>query len=226
MRLIDITEKDAENFADSQAILDRGKTYYRAGRVKSLEIINNKIVAKVNGNYGVYKVEVYVKGNAIDADCNCPYDGYGCKHIVAVLYKWVKEMGLLYGNPSKKIKTRKLFLANIGLKVFEGEQTGELARAFDAVNDKKVSIVLHDEKIITAKVEDETQYSVCIENNADFFWGGKYFVSRCSCNNLFGRICVHVNAVLLAILKDTKLGIYKRYEKKLGTNFKEKNLTH
>ncbi len=44
------------------------------------------IQAEVSGSSGnSYDVEITAAGSGIDATCSCPYDGYPCNHIVAVL---------------------------------------------------------------------------------------------------------------------------------------------
>lgn len=90
MKLKDITEEDIWDIADYSAILARGLNYYETGQIESMDVSGEKITAKVRGSYGMYDVEIAIEDGKIHADCDCPYDGYGCKHIVAVLYKWVK----------------------------------------------------------------------------------------------------------------------------------------
>lgn len=91
MKLKDITEEDIWDIADSSLILARGLDYYETGQIGSMEVSGEKIAAKVMGSYGTYDVEIAVKDEKIHAACDCPYDGYGCKHIVAVLYKWINK---------------------------------------------------------------------------------------------------------------------------------------
>lgn len=94
--LFNITEKDIRMIADSAAILQRGKAYYRGGRIKHIEFDMKKeaIIAVVEGDSGTYGVKISAKygdideDDAIDAECTCPY-GLNCKHIVAALYKWL-----------------------------------------------------------------------------------------------------------------------------------------
>ncbi|MEK7396676.1 MAG: SWIM zinc finger family protein, partial [Candidatus Poribacteria bacterium] len=45
----------------------------------------------VSGNYGDYSIEIYSKDGKIGADCDCPYEGYPCKHIVAVMLEFVEK---------------------------------------------------------------------------------------------------------------------------------------
>ncbi|MFQ6042652.1 MAG: SWIM zinc finger family protein, partial [Candidatus Poribacteria bacterium] len=94
MNFKSLTEEDIQRFAPAQ-IFQRGVGYYRGGRVSSLELDpeDETITAEVDGNYGDYTVEITVDEDGIDADCDCPYDGYPCKHMVAVLLTFVNERG-------------------------------------------------------------------------------------------------------------------------------------
>ncbi len=91
MKLSDITEDDIWDIADSGSIVERGRRYYRTRRITSFHTSNNIIVARVLGSYGTYDIEVHIDDGEIVADCNCPYGGPGCKHVAAVLYKYISE---------------------------------------------------------------------------------------------------------------------------------------
>lgn len=69
-------------------ILERGYDYYMNGNIKKIEQINGFWQAKVEGNYGDYKVIISVdqNRNIKTYQCDCPYDGGVCKHIAAVFY--------------------------------------------------------------------------------------------------------------------------------------------
>jgi len=95
MRLSDITKEDAIKIADTPAIYERGNSYYRSGKVAGIQLENDAIYAVVNGNYGDYQVLVTIGVNGLNYDCDCPYDGWGCKHIVAVV--------LLFANNKEKL---------------------------------------------------------------------------------------------------------------------------
>lgn len=70
-------------------ILARGKDYYRAGQVESIEWDGCHVTAEVSGSdVEPYLVEIdFTKdGKVADWSCDCPYDwGDVCKHTVAVL---------------------------------------------------------------------------------------------------------------------------------------------
>ncbi len=104
MRLEDISEEDIRDIADSSTILARGLDYYERGQIASMSIEGEKIRARVNGSYGTYNVEIAIEDGTLQADCDCPYDGYGCKHIVAVLYKWISGSKYIDVKKSRKGK--------------------------------------------------------------------------------------------------------------------------
>lgn len=71
----------------SQAILLRGKQYYRAGRVQNITKNGNKYTARVIGRR-IYRVSAEVSSNGVKSlRCSCPHavSGFYCKHMVALL---------------------------------------------------------------------------------------------------------------------------------------------
>ena len=69
-------------------ILKRGERYYKQGAVTHLEEAGSDTwEADVEGSE-IYSVEVKLKNNNIinAYECDCPYDGDLCKHVVAVLF--------------------------------------------------------------------------------------------------------------------------------------------
>ena len=79
--------KDFERFIDSK-ILDRGRRYFKEGRVLSIEeTAANAYTAEVDGTelYVIY-IQLDSQGTILDIACDCPYDiGEYCKHQVAAL---------------------------------------------------------------------------------------------------------------------------------------------
>lgn len=77
-----------ERYID-KTIVDRGRTYYREGRVNSLtEGDDNRYTVAVTGSdrYTV-SVELDESGTIQDITCDCPYTGGPhCKHMAAVLF--------------------------------------------------------------------------------------------------------------------------------------------
>ncbi|TCO79409.1 DEAD/DEAH box helicase [Marinisporobacter balticus] len=91
-----ITNNEILDISSNQNTFIKGKNYYLAKKVKTLEFDKKKsgFYATVLGTRN-YRVKVYfdADGNFDDASCTCPaYDQYWgyCKHIVAVLFE-VKE---------------------------------------------------------------------------------------------------------------------------------------
>lgn len=73
----------------NETILERGYDYFTNDYITSLQKLKSgKWQAKVEGNYGNYRVEVLLDKveNITDYSCNCPFEGDICKHITAVLY--------------------------------------------------------------------------------------------------------------------------------------------
>ena len=70
----------------SAVIFRRGEDYYENGLVEGLEeVAPGRWNAVVEGTID-YETEVCVENGEITSwDCDCPYDGYMCKHVVAVL---------------------------------------------------------------------------------------------------------------------------------------------
>ena len=81
----DIIKDNEYEFND--AIIKRGKNYYKNGMVLSVIKSNNKYTAKVAGSTNVsytVNVEYDEEDDYYDYDCTCPCE-YPCKHIYAVL---------------------------------------------------------------------------------------------------------------------------------------------
>lgn len=92
MKLNQLNETLIKDFSGN-TIFQRGKSYYKNEAVESFEFDADEhaIEATVSGQYGDYQVEISENGTEIDAYCDCPYDGYPCKHIVAVLLYFLYE---------------------------------------------------------------------------------------------------------------------------------------
>ena len=87
MQLRNLSEGFIKQFAGS-TIFSRGKEYCQSQMVDEIkyDAVRDRIEAEVSGSSGSsYDVEITAAPRGIDATCSCPYDGYPCKHIVAVL---------------------------------------------------------------------------------------------------------------------------------------------
>ncbi len=75
-----------DHYADSRSI-QRGRAYFKDGRVWDIEVSDNQAICEVNGDSGDYSVaiEINKKTEKLEFDCDCPYayDGNFCKHMVA-----------------------------------------------------------------------------------------------------------------------------------------------
>lgn len=97
MGLNEITEEDIKRIAAYDLVLNRGISYCEMGAVKNILIDSEKIMATVEGSkLNEYKVEVWFANGHMVARCTCPFDGWACKHIVAVLYKFLEEKEKLF----------------------------------------------------------------------------------------------------------------------------------
>jgi len=64
---------------------ERGRNYWRQGRIQTLEVDGEEIRATVRGSHE-YDISIDVADETVHTHCSCPYDYAGdCKHIVAVL---------------------------------------------------------------------------------------------------------------------------------------------
>ena len=92
MKLKDLTDRTIRDFAGA-TLYGRGRDYFTRAMVRKLSYdpSSESLRAEVAGNYGDYDVEVTLDGNEIDASCDCPYDGYPCKHIVATLLAYLHD---------------------------------------------------------------------------------------------------------------------------------------
>ena len=76
----------------SPVIFRRGNDYYEDGLVEELEETAPGTWCAVVAGTMDYETEVRIKdGEIVSWDCDCPYDGYMCKHVVAVLLKLRNE---------------------------------------------------------------------------------------------------------------------------------------
>ena len=89
-KLTELTETGIREFAGA-TIFNRGYDYFEQEMVYELNYDSNRIVAEVYGNYGNYEVEITSEEGEVKAYCSCAYDGYPCKHIVAVLLTFIHD---------------------------------------------------------------------------------------------------------------------------------------
>ena len=86
MNLKELSPESIKEFSGS-TIYSRGIEYYSSSKVNHVKysIEDSCITGKVSGSYN-YKIKVEIEDNYdLNSQCSCPYDGYPCKHIVALL---------------------------------------------------------------------------------------------------------------------------------------------
>ncbi|MEJ2149973.1 MAG: SWIM zinc finger family protein, partial [Chloroflexota bacterium] len=89
-----LTYDDLKSIINTKS-LGRARGYL--GRVRNAARQGNTLNAEVQGSR-LYQVEVDVAPSGISARCSCPYDWGGyCKHVGAVLLKWIAAPGAFSG---------------------------------------------------------------------------------------------------------------------------------
>lgn len=204
---LNITEEDIEDIADSHSILDRGRTYYRTGKVKFMQAERDKITAKIKGNYGTYTIKISVDGeDDLDYSCTCPYDGSGCKHIVAVLYRWLHEHSEKQKHAELKPATKPVPAVkwNLSLNdIVQQEKPENIISALELVEQNKVSLKQISIDRIRATVKDlGMQFQVLIQKSLSSWRSGSY-MHQCECTHRNTARCQHVLATYLQWLTTT-----------------------
>jgi len=88
--LSDLKEETIKKLTND-ATLARGFAYFKEGRIVNPIVWNQTIQAEIIGSgLSNYVVSVEVKNNKLNAYCSCPSEEYLCKHIIALLYAWIK----------------------------------------------------------------------------------------------------------------------------------------
>ena len=232
--LNNINEKFIKEIADSKFILKNGHEYFRLGRVKSLDVKGETIEAVVKGKSD-YKVKINFDMASLDEDddyfdndpiieCSCPYPGYGCKHVVAVLYK------LLEGINKEGVKDskRKGYSPFNDIKfgdIIKLARTEKIVKAFDILRYKKFHIENFDREKFFITVEDGKRYRVGIWSVN--FGKMKTFnlIESCSCGrNRKIDPCEHLLTARLLLLKRVKpKEIPVSYEKEIREDLEKEN---
>ncbi len=136
-------EEDFAPFFPQEA-LRRGLAYTRAGRVLRVYRVGERLLGEVQGTAPEpYRLEVSPMGGS----CTCPYPGFPCKHMAALLYAYLDRPGLpdlealledLSPEEAKALLKRALALPGLALalgRLLFSEKTlkaelGELKRLF------------------------------------------------------------------------------------------------
>ncbi len=214
------SEKMIREIADSKFILKNGKIYFEQGRVKDFNFKNGVISARVLGN-SFYRVKIDFEGDGnfeneedLDIDehrpiveCNCPYQGHGCKHVVAVLYYLLSKLTVINKQKSRLFENYRFN------DVVRFAKTAKLVMALDIIRNGDIKIKKESNKF-RAIVKDCGEYSVQILASA---LGKKAnFIERCSCEvGITFDPCEHILATRIEILK-------KEHPSDLPNDFEER----
>jgi hypothetical protein len=95
VKLTDLTEASVRAFAEPK-IFERGEAYFRQKAVYSLayDAASDRIVSETHGNYGDYDQEIWIQDERIGGECNCQFEGFPCKHLVASLLTFIADKSL------------------------------------------------------------------------------------------------------------------------------------
>ncbi len=92
MKLTDLNEAAVRAFA-TPTIFGRGESYFRQKAVRELSYDpkTDRIASETHGQHDDYEQELWISDDRIDGRCDCPYDGFPCKHLVASLLTFIAE---------------------------------------------------------------------------------------------------------------------------------------
>lgn len=77
--------------AVGSTIYQRGEQYYASGAVEDIAYTDSLTLEATVSGSEFYSVQLYLDNDGIEAECDCPYDGGTCKHVVAVLLEAITE---------------------------------------------------------------------------------------------------------------------------------------
>ncbi|RME05512.1 MAG: serine/threonine protein kinase [Anaerolineae bacterium] len=162
------------------AIVQRGHQYYRAGRVRSVEISGSQAVCVVEGSQQ-YEVLLQRSGDGLTAFCSCPYAAGGavCKHIVASILttrdlleanrpsQWEIQADYLLQTLQKKRRGASpqkyaAFFALVHSSYYSGEHFKLVARVIKASRWKPLKF-LKDAEEINRRLKETTDWHRYVE---------------------------------------------------------------
>lgn len=85
-----LTRREIEKLADSDRVFMNGVNYLHAGRIRELSITKTHVLARIHGKSGDYHIVIADTPDGLQMTCSCPYDGSVCKHLVAVLLRFIE----------------------------------------------------------------------------------------------------------------------------------------
>jgi superfamily II DNA or RNA helicase len=93
-----------ESIANSEVIFKRGENIYHLGNYALIDsnIDIKQFIYSMDGHYGEYTIQIDIQENRVLTNCECPYPGNGCKHVVAACLDVNRRLKKLSSVPEKK----------------------------------------------------------------------------------------------------------------------------
>lgn len=88
--IADLTTSQLRSLVGS-TIFQRGESYYASGAVEDISYTDRRTLEATVSGSEFYSIMISLEGDSVEADCDCPFDGGTCKHIVAVLLEAMNE---------------------------------------------------------------------------------------------------------------------------------------
>ena len=88
--IADLTATQLRSLVGS-TIFQRGESYYSSGAVEDISYTDRLTLEATVGGSEFYGVIISLDGDGVETECDCPYDGGTCKHVVAVLLEAMRE---------------------------------------------------------------------------------------------------------------------------------------
>ncbi len=172
-------------FADSPIIFKRGELLQKNGAFNRIheQSGNGRYAYEVDGNYGNYRTEVTLN-STIAGQCDCPYPGPGCKHIVAILLELFDQQGEKKGLQMDDDNLERQYLSyeEIKQQALEDRQKRAKLEEFKVIQG---DMLKGDHLVTTVKGR---QYQVTLHNPAEA-------VGHCSCPDFYSNklsTCKHL----------------------------------
>lgn len=148
-----MTMNDFQKSIDPQ-ILERGYKYYKSNRVVGLnDISEDEWEAEVHGS-DVYHVNVgFLDKKITKLECDCPYGGNVCKHVVAVLFSISDENKGKKGSTTRKSKGQ--VIQEIFNKTGKAELQKFLTYSFSNYKGLSNAFVTHFAELIDQEPEEK-----------------------------------------------------------------------
>ena len=171
--------------ADSPIIFKRGEFLQKNGAfsLNHEQSGNGRYVYDVDGNYGNYLTGVTLNG-ALATQCDCPYPGPGCKHIVAILLELLARQGSTNSGTvdDRDVRTEYLSYEEIKQQALEDRRKRAKSEEFKVIQG---DMLKGDHLVTTTRGR---QYQLTLHNPA----AG---IGHCSCPDFYSNklsTCKHL----------------------------------